>query len=176
MAGGGAMIDDSQEKSSAIAYIGLGSNLDDPVEQIRRARTACSALPGVRELAFSSLYSSPPMGPRDQPDYVNAVMSIRTELTAIELLRALQNIELRHGRVRSKERWTARTLDLDLLIYGDEQIREIDLTVPHPGLADRAFVLYPLIEIAPTLLIPGLGLLSNLVAHCPRNGLRRIST
>lgn len=170
------MIANIQGQSQVIAYIGLGSNLDDPAEQIRSARLACSECPGVRELAFSSLYGSPPMGPRDQPDYVNAVMAVKTELSAIALLRALQNIELRHGRVRSKERWTARTLDLDLLIYGEEQIQENDLTVPHPGLAERAFVLYPLIEIAPNLIVPGLGLLSDLVGHCPRDGLTRISS
>ncbi len=156
------------------AYIGLGSNLADPVAQIKLARTACSALDGVHELAFSSLYRSPPMGPRDQPDYVNAVMAVATELTAIGLLRALQKIENAQGRVRTGERWIARTLDLDLLIYGDQQIEQADLTIPHPGITDRAFVLYPLYEIASELVVPGKGRIADLIAVCPLNGLKRM--
>lgn len=158
-----------------IAYIGLGSNLADPVKQIKSARTACAALPGVQELTFSRLYHSPPMGSRDQPDYVNAVMAVSTELTAIDLLRALQGIENDHGRVRTADRWGARTLDLDLLIYGQQQIDHADLKVPHPGISERAFVLYPLFEIAPELVIPGKGPIADLVAHCPLNGLKRIN-
>jgi 2-amino-4-hydroxy-6-hydroxymethyldihydropteridine diphosphokinase len=162
------------DTGAVIAYIGLGSNLANPREQIRRARSACSALAGVKEVAFSGLYQSPPMGPQDQPYYVNAVMSVATELSAIELLRALQTIELDQGRVRTGERWGARTLDLDLLIYGDQQIEQSELTVPHPGMADRAFVLYPLYEIAPDLVVPGKGPLVNLIAKCPLDGLKRI--
>jgi 2-amino-4-hydroxy-6-hydroxymethyldihydropteridine diphosphokinase len=156
------------------AYLGLGSNLANPVRQIELARTACAALAGVQELAFSSLYRSPPMGSRDQPDYVNAVMAILTELPAINLLQALQSIENDQGRVRTADRWSARTLDLDLLLYGDLQIEQTGLTVPHPGIAERAFVLYPLFEIAPELVIPGKGRLSDLIAMCSLNGLRRI--
>ncbi len=157
-----------------IAFIGLGSNLADPVAQIRNARAACAALTGVKEMAFSGLYRSSPMGPQDQPDYVNAVMAVATELGATELLRALQGIEQDQGRVRTGERWGARTLDLDLLIYGDRKIDQADLTVPHPGLAERAFVLYPLYEIAPGLVVPGKGPLVDLIAHCPLDGLKRI--
>ncbi|MGR8981179.1 MAG: 2-amino-4-hydroxy-6-hydroxymethyldihydropteridine diphosphokinase [Gammaproteobacteria bacterium] len=156
------------------AYIGLGSNLDDPVEQIKSARSACAALPNVRELAFSSLYGSPPMGPHDQPDYVNAVMAVATTLSAIDLLHELQSIENQQGRVRTGRRWGARTLDLDLLIYGDQKIDRTELTVPHPGIANRAFVLYPLYEIAPDLVIPGKGPVSRLIANCPLHGLQRI--
>lgn len=162
------------EAGTVIAFIGLGSNLADPVSQIKSARKACGNLPGVQELAFSGLYRSPPMGPQDQPDYVNAVMSVAAGLGAIELLRALQDIERNQGRVRIGERWGARTLDLDLLIYGDQQIDQPDLIVPHPGIAERAFVLYPLYEIAPELVVPGKGRVTDLIAKCPLNGLVRI--
>jgi 2-amino-4-hydroxy-6-hydroxymethyldihydropteridine diphosphokinase len=162
------------DAGAVIAYIGLGSNLADPVAQINKARAACGALAGVKEAAFSGLYRSPPMGPKDQPDYVNAVMAVATDLSPIELLHALQGIERKQGRVRTGERWGARTLDLDLLIYGDRRIEQTDLTVPHPGIADRAFVLYPLYEIAPDLVVPGKGPLVNLIASCPLDGLKRI--
>jgi 2-amino-4-hydroxy-6-hydroxymethyldihydropteridine diphosphokinase len=138
-----------------IAYIGLGSNLAKPVAQIRSARAAITAIAGVQELAFSSLYHSLPMGPQDQPDYVNAVMGVETDLLPMNLLHSLQNIENDQGRVRKGERWGARTLDLDVLIYGDQEIDLPDLTVPHKGLDERSFVLYPLFEIAPQLVVPG---------------------
>jgi len=156
------------------AYIGLGSNLSNPAEQIKSARTAITQTPGVRERSFSSLYHSPPMGPQDQPDYVNAVMSVATDLSPIDLLRQLQRIENDHGRVRKSERWGARTLDLDLLIYGEQLIDLPDLTVPHPGLTERAFVLYPLFEIAPQLVVPGKGHIADLLARCPINELKRL--
>jgi 2-amino-4-hydroxy-6-hydroxymethyldihydropteridine diphosphokinase len=157
------------------AYIGLGSNLENPVEQIKSAHAAIAQADGVVELAFSGLYQSIPMGPKDQPDYINAVMSIKTRLAADELLRCLQAIENKQGRIRKDERWSARTLDLDLLIYGDQQIQTADLTVPHPGLAERAFVLYPLYELTATLLVPGLGSISDLIAKCPFEGLKRLN-
>jgi len=157
-----------------IAYIGLGSNLAAPVEQIKSARVDLNALDDIQELAFSSLYASAPMGPQDQPDYINAVMAISTNLSPMDLLRCLQSIENRHGRVRNGERWGARTLDLDLLIYGDRQIDLPDLSVPHVGLAERSFVLYPLYEIAPDLLVPGKGSLADLKANCPLAGLKRL--
>lgn len=158
-----------------IAYIGLGSNLDNPEQQIRRARVTLAELEDVEELAFSSLYRSHPMGPQDQPDYVNAVMAVLTCLPALDLLRCLQRIELEQGRIRNGTRWCARTLDLDLLLYADHQINESDLTVPHPGMAERAFVLYPLHEIAPDLIVPGLGALADLMVRCPLGGLQRLS-
>ena len=155
-------------------YIGLGSNLVNPEQQIKSARTAIAQLAGVQELAFSSLYHSPPMGPQDQPDYVNAVMCVATELPPIDLLHCLQHIENEQGRVRKSERWGARTLDLDMLVYGDQLIELPDLVVPHTGLAERAFVLYPLYEIAPQLLVPGKGHVADLLAKCPMNGLKRL--
>jgi len=112
------------------------------------------------------------MGPADQPDYVNAVMAICTTLDAHTLLHALQAIEREQGRVRTGLRWGPRTLDLDLLIYGGERITNDELTVPHAGIAEREFVLYPLAEIAPPgLNVPGHGPLASLVASCPRRGL-----
>ena len=156
------------------AYIGLGSNLADPALQIKSARIAITQIDGVQELAFSSLYHSPPMGPQDQPDYVNAVMCVATGLPPMELLRYLQRIENDHGRVRKAERWGARTLDLDVLIYGEQIIDLPDLIVPHPGLAERAFVLYPLHEIAPQLRVPGKGDIADLLAKCPINELARL--
>jgi len=155
-------------------YIGLGSNLANPALQIKSARAAITQIAGVKELAFSSLYHSPPMGPQDQPDYVNAVMCVATELSPMDFLRCLQRIENDQGRVRKDQRWGARTLDLDVLIYGDRIIELPDLIVPHTGLAERAFVLYPLHEIAPQLLVPGKGHIADLLAKCPMNGLKRL--
>jgi len=114
------------------------------------------------------------MGPQDQPEYINAVMAVETGLPPLELLHALQHIELAHGRVRAR-RWGERTLDLDILLYGDRQINTTELSVPHKGLAERAFVLYPLSEIAPDLYIPGYGKLSELLMHCPYVGIRRLN-
>jgi 2-amino-4-hydroxy-6-hydroxymethyldihydropteridine diphosphokinase len=159
---------------SVVAYIGLGANLGYPIETIKSARSDINAIAGVRELAFSSLYRSAPMGPADQPDYVNAVMSVETTLNPLELLRALQAIEAAHGRVRMGERWGPRTLDLDLLLYGREILESEVLTVPHPGILEREFVLYPLMEISPELDIPGKGPLAERVQTCPKRGLEVI--
>ena len=164
----------SKQETVVIVFIGLGSNLAAPDQQIGRARTAINNIKNVTELVCSSLYSSPPMGPKDQPDYVNAVSKIETGLPALELLRCMQTIENDQGRARSGQRWGARTLDLDLLLYGQQQIDIPDLVVPHPGIRDRNFVLYPLLEIAPELRIPGLGRLSDLIKACPLNGLKQI--
>ena len=159
----------------ATAYIGLGGNLGDALALLASARRAVAAAPGVRELACSSFYRSAPMGPPGQPDYVNAVMALETALPPHDLLKALQQIEQSHGRVRTGLRWGPRTLDLDILLYGGEQIRDAVLTVPHAGLALREFVLYPLAEIAPPGLdIPGLGRLDALLAACPLRGLEKI--
>lgn len=157
-------------------YIGLGSNLDHPAEKIRQARLVIAKQAMLKELKFSSLYSSSPMGPQNQPDYVNAVMCIQTELPVIELLSVLQAIENEFGRVRTGERWGARTLDLDILLYGDQQINHPDLIVPHIGVAERAFVLYPMLEIAgEALFIPGKGCIKDLLAQCPLDGLEKIA-
>ena len=156
-------------------YIGLGSNIDDPLDQIRRALRELDGLARVRLVRVSSLYRSPPMGPAGQPDYLNAVAALDTSLGAEELLVLLQGIEEFHRRVRTGERWGPRTLDLDLLLYGDQVIDTAHLRVPHYGLHARNFVLHPLVEIAPAdLEVPGHGPLSDLLAHCPAAGLQRL--
>lgn len=156
------------------AYIGLGSNLDEPVQQLQAAFTALDALPDSRVTQRSSLYSSKPMGPADQPDYTNAVAELETGLSALDLLRAMQAIEQAQGRDRSGQRWGARTLDLDLLLYGDEVINTQELVVPHPGIAERDFVLVPLTEIAPEVVIPGQPALRQLLENCQDFGLQRL--
>lgn len=158
-----------------IAYIGLGGNLDHPAAAIRSARAAIAGSAGIQERAFSRLYHSSPMGPSDQPDYVNAVMAIETSLPPLTLLTVLQSIENAHGRVRIGERWGPRTLDLDVLLYGQIQLDTPTLTLPHPGMTEREFVLYPLAEIAPPdLEIPARGFLKELLQHCPRRGLKEL--
>lgn len=156
------------------AYIGIGSNLDNPQQQVRKALAALAQITDTNLLKCSSLYRSAPMGPPDQPEYVNAVASVTTRLPAAELLAALQIIENRLGRVRTGVHWGPRIIDLDLLLFGTEEIRTTELTVPHPGIRQREFVLYPLAEIAPNLYIPGQGELSEMLAQCPRRGLERL--
>ncbi|MCC7412549.1 MAG: 2-amino-4-hydroxy-6-hydroxymethyldihydropteridine diphosphokinase [Gammaproteobacteria bacterium] len=145
------------------AYIGLGSNLDDPVAQVRRGAQALARLPDSALVAVSSLYRTPPMGPADQPDFINAVATVDTGLAPEALLDALQAIELAQGRRRTRH-WGERTLDLDILLYGDRVIASPRLRVPHPGIARRAFVLAPLAELAPDLCIPAHGGVAALLA------------
>ena len=164
------------ETQLPLVFIGLGSNLEQPVNQVKKARVAINDLEKVQEVAFSSLYQSLPMGQKNQPDYINAVMAVNTSLKPIALLRCLQQFENQQGRVRKGERWTARTLDLDILLYGDQQIDIPDLQIPHYGIADRAFVLYPLYEIAPELDIPGFGHISGLIAKIPFDGLEKMTS
>jgi 2-amino-4-hydroxy-6-hydroxymethyldihydropteridine diphosphokinase len=136
-------------------YIGLGSNLGDPVAQVRSALAQLAAAEGVDVAAVSRLYSSKPMGPKDQPDYVNAVACLHTTLAAHDLLHVLFAVEKAHGRVRDAAlRWGPRTLDLDLLLYGQETIATPELQVPHPGICERSFVILPLAELAPDLVFP----------------------
>ena len=143
--------------SAVTAYVGLGANLQDPAAQVRRALDELASLPQSRVLARSSLYKSPPLGPSDQPDYVNAVAALATALEPLALLKELRAIEIRHGRQRDGTRWGPRTLDLDLLLYGDQVLDTPELRLPHPGLHERAFVLYPLYDVAPELEVPGRG-------------------
>lgn len=157
-----------------VAYIGLGSNLNNPAGQIRAACAALALLPASRVLATSALYGNPPLGPADQPDYLNAVLALETRMPPHELLRELQSIETAQGRVRGAH-WGPRTLDLDLLLYGWQQVNDNELTLPHPGLATRAFVLHPLLEIAPDLTIPGAGSLREMAARVPSTQLTRIA-
>jgi len=138
------------------AYVGIGANLGDPAAQVRGAIAAIGALPDTALVAASSLYRTAPIGYTDQPDFVNAVAAVDTQLSAHDLMHALQRIEHGAGRERSF-RNAPRTLDLDLLLYGEAAIDEPSLTVPHPRMHERAFVLAPLAEIAPDAAIPGRG-------------------
>jgi 2-amino-4-hydroxy-6-hydroxymethyldihydropteridine diphosphokinase len=156
-------------------FVGLGSNLDDPVEQVRSALIELQPLAQDEHVLSSPLYRSRPMGPADQPDYINAVAGFTTTLTALGLLARLQEIELSHGRSREGERWGPRTLDLDMLLYGRHIIDDPELTIPHPGLHLRAFVLQPLYDIAPTLAIPGKGRLEELVASIRKDDIEKLS-
>ncbi len=142
------------------AYVGIGSNLDAPVEQIGSAIDSIAALPECVLTQRSSLYRSAPLGGLEQPDFVNAVVALLTTLGALALLERLQSIETAHGRRRDVGHWGPRTIDLDLLVVGDEVVDEPRLSLPHPGIAGRNFVLLPLRELAPHMLIPGLGTVS----------------
>jgi len=155
-----------------ITYIGLGSNLQNPVKQIIQAISELSQSDELTLQKVSSLYRSPPMGPENQPDYVNAVAEIATSQSPQELLSVLQAIEQGHGRVRGDQKWGARTLDLDILLFGDKITKSDGLIIPHYGLYERAFVLYPLREIASgSLNIPGHGTLAQLLENCDKGSL-----
>lgn len=158
---------------AAIAFIGLGSNLADPLAQVRQALVELESIPGTRLSARSSLYRTSPVGLLDQPDFINAVASVQTTLSPPMLLAALLAIEGRHGRKRTI-RNAQRTLDLDLLLYGEEVLDSDGLTLPHPRLHERAFVLAPLAEIAPGVLVPGQGRVVDLLARTDRGGVSRI--
>ena len=154
-------------------YIGLGSNLEDPAVQIKTALKDINEIEHTRLIKDSGLFKSRPMGPQDQPDYLNAVALIETKLDEVTLLDRLQKIENAHGRIRQRY-WGERTLDLDILLFADLTINTERLTIPHPGLSEREFVLYPLEKINPELVVPGLGALKQLLAACPANGIEFI--
>lgn len=156
------------------AFIGLGSNLDGPVAQVTHALGELDGLPATRCLQHSSLYRSKPLGPAGQPDYINAVALLETALDAENLFNELMSLENLHGRKRGGQRWGPRCLDLDILLYGSARIRTARLVIPHPGLPVREFVLYPLAEIEPGLVIPGVGPLQQLLTRCARKGLERL--
>lgn len=139
---------------STMAYIGLGSNLSQPIKQVQAAISEIEKIVQSNIVKVSSLYLSKPMGPQDQDDYINAVLAIETTLTPLELLDALQNIENKAGRVRKENRWGARILDLDIILFGNEIINTERLVVPHYGMKEREFVLIPLAEIAADLILP----------------------
>ena len=155
-------------------YLGLGSNLAHPQQQLRDALHAIAALPETQLIKCSPFYQSKPMGPVSQDDFINAVAKIITTLPALTLLDALQAIEAQQGRKRLV-RWGPRTLDLDILLYGQEIINQPRLSVPHRGLGERNFVLYPLADVADmSLLIPGQGCLNDLLAKVSDAGLTRL--
>lgn len=154
-----------------LAYIAIGSNLASPLEQVNAAVQALGEIPQSKIVAVSSFYRTPPLGPQDQPDYLNAAVVLETALDAETLLDNTQRIELQQGRVRKAERWGPRTLDLDIMLFGHETISTERLTVPHYDMKNRGFMLWPLFEVAPDLIFPdGIRLrtiLDNLNAERP---------
>ena len=160
--------------TTTIVYIGLGSNLSKPRLQVSNAAKAIANIENSRVCALSSLYLSKPMGPQDQDDYINAVISIETSLSALALLDALQAIENAAGRVRKDNRWGARILDCDILLYGNESIDNARLTVPHYGMKLREFVLLPLAEIATNLYLPDGTSVNSLANEINSNGIVKL--
>lgn len=144
--------------------IGLGSNLDDPAKQIRIAVQSLQALDSIRQVVLSDLWASKPQGPQDQPDFVNAVCVCETCLTPMALLDDLQTLEQNQGRIKRRH-WGERLIDLDILLYADQQIEQPDLVIPHPHMTQRDFVLIPLAQVWPEDHLPGLGKLKELIAH-----------
>lgn len=158
------------------AFVGLGGNLGDVETTLVEALWAIDGLPQTSIRAQSALYRSKPWGRGDQPDFLNGAVELQTRMTPRVLLEHLLAIEERFGRVRAKEdRWGPRTLDLDLLVFGEEVIAEPGLRVPHPRLHERAFVLVPLAEIAPSLHIVGQGKVSDLLAQVDASGVEAVS-
>lgn len=158
-----------------MAYIGLGSNLQNPQQQIHSALNALEDVPQSQGLKCSPWYKSLAIGPGDQPDYINAVACLETRLQPIELLTQLQDIENTHGRQR-EIRWGARTLDLDLLLYGDICLETKTLQLPHPEMLNRNFVLYPLMDIAPKLKLPSGQFIEEAAKKLSMDGLEQLAT
>lgn len=156
------------------AYIALGSNLDNPLAQVTTAVEEIDRLPGCAVIGQSSWYRTAPVGPAGQSDYINGVIAVATSLPASKLLAALNAIENRHGRVRN-ERWGARTLDLDILLYGQQVIDTPRLQIPHPRMGERGFVLFPLFELAPNLIIPDGISLAGLLENISSEGIVRLT-
>ncbi len=157
----------------ATVFIGLGSNLNCPEEQIQNALNALSQLPDCSNLQCAPWYTSKAIGPKGQPDYINTVVSLQTTLPALDLLHALQKIENQQGRQRTI-RWGARTLDLDLLLYNNTQLNTDELTLPHPEIQNRSFVLLPLYDLTPELILSDGSALSDLVELCDKSELTMI--
>lgn len=155
----------------ALVYIAIGSNLGEPLKQAQQAIEALNAIPNSCVAKTSSVYRTKPLGPQDQNDFLNMAVLLETELEPEALLDHTQRIELELGRVRKAERWGPRTLDLDIMLFGNRVINTPRLTVPHYGLKEREFMLYPLIEIAPDLIFPDGEPLSERLTLVPRNGL-----
>jgi len=155
-------------------YVGLGSNLQMPARQVDEAFDLLADIPDSRLVGRSALYRSAPLGGIEQPDFVDAVAALLTSLAPAEFLTALQGIEKRQGRERDGARWGPRVLDLDLLVFGGLTIDQPGISVPHPGIAERNFVLLPLGEIAPDLVIPGLGRVADLPVNTNEPSISRI--
>ena len=158
----------------SVAFVGLGANLGEPRRQVREACLELDGIPHTRLVKASSLYRSAPVGYAEQPEFVNAVAQLETGLPAERLLAELQAIEQRHGRQRSFA-YAPRTLDLDLLLHGNAVIETPGLTVPHPRMHERAFVLMPLLEIAPEAIIPGRGAARTLLERCKSQSVEKMT-
>lgn len=156
------------------AYVGIGSNLDDPLQQAQTAVRALAQLPASRLVSVSHFYRSKPMGPAGQPDYINAAAGLLTRLDPALLLSDLLRIERAMGRVRDGQKWGPRRIDLDLLVHGSSVLNGEDLVLPHAGVHERSFVLYPLADIAPDLIIAGRGRVGSLLSACPDDELQRL--
>jgi 2-amino-4-hydroxy-6-hydroxymethyldihydropteridine diphosphokinase len=155
------------------AYVGIGSNLGDSIARVQSAFESLARLPQTQLIARSKLYRTRPFGPVTQGDFINAVAGLLTQLSAAQLLTELRAMETAAGRVRA-ERWGPRTLDLDVLVFGTQQIATPELIVPHPGIRERGFVLAPLADIAPTLNVPGQGRVADLLAAMPETGIAEV--
>ncbi len=158
-----------------LVYIGLGSNLGQPYLQIKNAIAALDNLENTKVLKDSGYFESKPMGPDDQPDFVNAVVEIETTMEATELLKKCQLIETQQGRIKLRH-WGERTIDLDVLLYADQQIKTEDLTVPHPGICQRDFVYKPLLKLNPGVIIPGTGLLNAAIESVEKQASEKYKT
>jgi 2-amino-4-hydroxy-6-hydroxymethyldihydropteridine diphosphokinase len=157
------------------AYVALGSNLSDPQRQVERAFDALATMPGTKLVQRSGLWRSQPMGPQDQPEFINAAAGLVTTIAPREFLDELKSIERRLGRTEPAVRWGPRSIDLDLLVFGDVVLREPGLDLPHPGLHQRNFVLYPLAEIAAELWVPGLARVCRLRERVSGAGIERLA-
>jgi 2-amino-4-hydroxy-6-hydroxymethyldihydropteridine diphosphokinase len=155
------------------AYVGLGSNLQDPPARIDAAFEALSLLPQSQLISRSPHYSSRPMGSLDQPDFCNAVAALLTQLEVHAFFEQLRALEAQLGRTPPRERWGPRTIDLDLLVFGSQVSAEESLRLPHPGIVQRNFVLYPLCDVAPDLLVPGAGRVADLARAVSSEGIWR---
>ena len=156
-----------------LVFIGIGSNLNQPLKQVAQAIDHLQQLPKTTLSKTSSFYQSNPLGPADQPDFINCVVALDTQLSPQQLLLDLQQIEQKQGRIRQK-RWGPRVIDLDILLYGTLNLTTEELTIPHPGLNQREFVLYPLAEIAPDLILPSGETIMMLKKRCVANGIKII--
>lgn len=162
----------STEHTSRV-FVALGSNLGDREAHLLQGAQDIAELNGCAKLVSSSIYETAPMGPQDQPDYLNSVCAFECDLEAFELLGQLQSIERQHGRVQSTQRWSARPLDLDIILFGNEQISSPELTIPHIGIAQRSFVLWPMAELDRELHVPGVGAVKALMSKCERFGIKQ---
>jgi 2-amino-4-hydroxy-6-hydroxymethyldihydropteridine diphosphokinase len=157
------------------AYVAVGANLDDPLARVRESFAHLAAIRTTRLVATSRLYRTAPLGPQDQPDFINAAVGLLTQLSASELLHELKDLERSLGRATPVVRWGPRRIDFDLLVFGVERIDSASLTIPHPGVPTRNFVLYPLLDIAPELVVPGHGPVKELASRVSADGLSALA-